>query len=789
MNSKRKLLALMAGINEYAGPVSDLSGSVNDMESFKLYVEEMYRDPMKLCIETLKNSDATRENIISLFRDHLGKARQDDVVLFYYSGHGARQPSAPEFKEFFPEGVDETLVCHDSRTAGGQDLADKELAVLLEEVAENQPHIAVVMDCCHSGGIVRSEDFKLDRARFTARKDASRPLESYLDGYYTQHPLNIPTSPHVLMAACKQDQLAWELSGQGIFTGTLLEVLEKQGTSVSYADAFIRCRYAIRKLAYNQTPQFESYGGFNAYTAFLDGAATGRSPRCTVFFDKDNSWKMDMGALHGIPTDPKKSTELTVYREDTPDEIAGHAKTTAVNAQVSRLKLDFTPNTSSLYKAEIKYLPIPPLAVYLEGDETGKEQLERALEYFPNLIFVDTRKEARYQISSRNNRYMLFHIYSGQLVEGVEEYSEASAQYILWDAEHIRRWEYNLEIQNSATNFDMNKDVDFRLVEMWEDGSEHEYSQEDITLDFKKVNGQWRNIPVKIKIKNNTDYPLHFALFHFSRQFGIRVLSNELVPKKSDYVTLWGTMGNQSITLPDNIDEAVDIIKLIVSTEKVDSFLLEQVKLQLGKILPEPGFRDVRDVDTAVTDDWFTKTLRVKTIRQQAQLSREDISLSDGNVTFRGHMSFKANISTYPAMSYTRPGDPGSIIPQVFEKDFQFLDFSPEGNMAPNVGVLELSNIENEETLKDFPLEIGVNIPVKENKIVMPVTFDGKNILPVGSSGRDKKGYSSIQITQIPAVKDKTRNGNSKSLSLCFLKLTREEWDFFESKRGIKALT
>jgi hypothetical protein len=785
MSAKKKLFALMAGINQYAGPVNNLSGSVNDMESFKLYVEDIYRGSMDLCIETLKNSDATRENIISGFRNHLGKARQDDVVLFYYSGHGSRQFSAPEFKEFFPEGLDETLVCHNSRLPGQQDLADKELAVLLAELSVHHPHIALVMDCCHAGGLDRTaDDFKMDQARSTARKDTIRTLESYLDGYYTRNSLNIPFSPHVLLAACKREQLAWEVSGQGIFTGTLLEVLEKQGTSISYADAFIRCRYAIRKLAYNQTPQFESYGGFNAYTAFLDGKAIGNSPRCTVFLDGDNTWKMNLGALHGIPTDPKKSTELTVYKKDTPHEIAGHAKTTAVNAQVSRLELDFTPNTSSLYKAEIKYLPISPLAVYLEGDETGKKQLQNALEYFPNIVFVETRKEARYQISSRDNKYLLFHIDSGQLVEGIEEYSEASAQYILWDAEHIRRWEHNLEIQNTATNFDINRDADFKLVEIQEDGSEREYSQEDITLDFKKVNGQWRSIPVKIKVKNNKDYPLHFALFHFSRQFGVKVLANEPEPKNNDWVTLWGAMGNKSINLPDDIDEAVDTFKLIVSTERVDSFLLEQVNLQLGKILPEPGERDLKDVDTTVTDDWFTKIFRVKTVRQQAQLSRENISLSNGNITFQGHESFKANISTYPAISYIRPKDPVSIIPRVFARDFQFLDFSPQENKPLNVMVLELSHIENEETLKDHPLEMWINIPVKENEIVLPVTFDGENILPAGSSRRDKKGYSLIQITYIPAVKDKSRNGNSKSLSLCFLKLRREECDFFESKRG-----
>jgi hypothetical protein len=217
---------------------------------------------------------------------------------------------------------------------------------------------------------------------------------------------------------------------------------------------------------------------------------------------------------------------------------------------------------------------------------------------------------------------LLFHIDTCQLVEGIEGYSPETARYILADAEHIRRWEYNLEIQNNAAKFDINKDVDFKLVQMLEDGNECEFTGEEITLDFNRVNGRWQNIPIKIKARNNTTYSLYFALFYFSRKFGIHVLANEPVFPGNDFITLYGNMGNRGIFLPDGIDEALDILKLIVSTERVDSFLLEQEDLKLGEILSKPVFSGIKDVDATVTDDWFTKTIRVKTVRQQAHLSR-----------------------------------------------------------------------------------------------------------------------------------------------------------------------
>ena len=91
--------------------------------------------PAALAVEVLKNGDATRANIIGRFRSHLGQARSGDVALFQFCGHGAQWASSAAFREAFPDGKDEGLVCSDSRRPGGYDLADKELAVLIAEVA------------------------------------------------------------------------------------------------------------------------------------------------------------------------------------------------------------------------------------------------------------------------------------------------------------------------------------------------------------------------------------------------------------------------------------------------------------------------------------------------------------------------------------------------------------------------------------------------------------------------------------------------------------------------------
>src|SRR5471030_2339701 len=177
-----------------------------------------------------------------------------------------------------PLGKDEGLVCFDSRLPGGFDLADKELAVLIAELAANDPHIAIILDCCHSGSGTRDADaFSGLTIRATTDVFPERPLESYIDGHYARlqrqgESLFIPNSRHILLAACDSKQTAKETRDRsGVFTSTLVDVLSKSVSDLSYSDLFVRCRAAVRTRADNQDPQFEPIGDFNAFGGFLGG--------------------------------------------------------------------------------------------------------------------------------------------------------------------------------------------------------------------------------------------------------------------------------------------------------------------------------------------------------------------------------------------------------------------------------------------------------------------------------------------------------------------------------------
>ena len=154
---KGTVYALLVGVDEYAGQVQNLAGCVNDIEAFGQFLKNRVGgDIGRLALKTLTNQQATRMNVIETWREHFSEAGSADTVIFYYSGHGGQTKSPPEFLRYEPDGYDEGLVCHDSRTPGNWDLADKELAQLISDTAQNDPHIVVILDCCHSGSGTRA---------------------------------------------------------------------------------------------------------------------------------------------------------------------------------------------------------------------------------------------------------------------------------------------------------------------------------------------------------------------------------------------------------------------------------------------------------------------------------------------------------------------------------------------------------------------------------------------------------------------------------------------------------
>ncbi len=147
-------MALLIGIDDYEN-VNDLDGCVNDVENMKSLLRDKFGFEEKNIV-TLINEQATRKAILNTFQQHLiVQAKQGDIVVFHYSGHGSQMRDAAvdgdEADQF-----DETIVPQDSRKPGVFDIPDDSINGLLRSLSEKTDNVTLVFDSCHSGTVARA---------------------------------------------------------------------------------------------------------------------------------------------------------------------------------------------------------------------------------------------------------------------------------------------------------------------------------------------------------------------------------------------------------------------------------------------------------------------------------------------------------------------------------------------------------------------------------------------------------------------------------------------------------
>src|SRR5215813_226382 len=146
-------LALLVGINnyKYSDRISPLAGSINDIEEMRQLLIGKFEFPSENVL-VLKDAQATHVAIINAIQSHLiAKAQPGDIVVFDYSGHGSQMKDATGK---MPNGLDETIVPHDSRDPAGKvfDISGAELHPLLLQLAKKTKNLTFILDSCHSGG-------------------------------------------------------------------------------------------------------------------------------------------------------------------------------------------------------------------------------------------------------------------------------------------------------------------------------------------------------------------------------------------------------------------------------------------------------------------------------------------------------------------------------------------------------------------------------------------------------------------------------------------------------------
>ncbi len=381
--------ALVVGIDHYPqlGDPAQLRGAVHDAEQMADLLEHRFGFPHRdLCL--LKNSEATRERLTAEMEALVARAQPTDTTVFHWSGHGSQ---VVDLEGDEPDGLDETLVPVDGRLLHQEpaDLRDDEIRSWLARLESHGSAVTLIVDCCHSGHIHRHSSL---RPRYLP---AFKRAAQTFPGPPTPRPVADPwqsrPSHYVLLAACGEDQLAWERPvGRGQFHGhwtwAILRTLARADHGATAAEIFEFSRACLR----SENPQQEPVL-VGQRDRLLFGCRA-RPCRRFLFVDSWNSstqtGRLRGGAVQGLG-------EGSIWTLHPPakhqaQSLLGRARIRRVGALRSTFEAALLPNSrpprpgDRAFERTVAYCQ-PRLRVQVDSCSVGADRLRAAVAASPLL--------------------------------------------------------------------------------------------------------------------------------------------------------------------------------------------------------------------------------------------------------------------------------------------------------------------------------------------------------------------------------------------------------------------
>ena len=261
-------LALLVGINQYPNSFrfEKLLGSLTDVElQRELLVHRFGFKPQDII--TLRDNFATREAILTAFEEHLiAQAKDGDVVMFHFSGHGSRIADPDPIHE---DGLNSTLVPADDFLNGERDIMGRTLFLLATALSRKTENLTLLLDCCYSGGGTRGniriravpggKEYKPSSLELETQERWRSRLNLSPEDFQQLRRKGFPAG--VAIAAAQRNQEAAEYAfpdfEAGAFTFLLTQYLWQQTDTVAGSMSYLA--NSIRSLS-PQTPFADGHG-------------------------------------------------------------------------------------------------------------------------------------------------------------------------------------------------------------------------------------------------------------------------------------------------------------------------------------------------------------------------------------------------------------------------------------------------------------------------------------------------------------------------------------------------
>ncbi len=649
MSSKPIFNALLVGINEYQH-LRNLNACEKDIIRVENFLNRyVSNERFDINIKKLFNQDATKANIVEAFQTHLidPQLSSEDILLFYFSGHGAEEDAHEVFYHAEPNRKIQVLTCHDSNGKTSENLiADKELRYLIYKATKPGVEFLIFTDCCHSGDNTRAGESDTYRARLSDHLK-KRNWEQFIFSkeYPIEHFQNklledaLPQGSHYHFAACGSHESAWEESDTGgIFTTALLDALDKTKGDVSYLRLESLIRSSVNK-KFIQSPSIyavsspETDRGFNApenpplFKTFLGSAIKDKPLKATIYFSSPlQNWILDKGAIYGVTEEwggePQKVLvnieKGTVVEATVKDVYAGYST------------VEFAPYADILdtetYEAFIPSLMKRTLPIFLHGESSGIETFkdsfsEKTLDD-AGIKLVDSADRPEYGVLTKDESYLITLPNSSQpLTKKITGYKNRE---IVDTLSKISKWTFvkNLKYKKKSSlvgTVELEIHQDDRKLSVTKDNA--------ININLEKSSRNDDGLPfteLKFKLVKKSSQELYCCVIYLSDLFDIvpiPISGTEKVVKfeKDAEIFLRGGKTTESsldkYILDFNLPEQTYYLQLIVSPIEFDVELFGQMGVNaprgneaFGAPVVYRGNRGIHNIPK----EWYTTLYTIK---------------------------------------------------------------------------------------------------------------------------------------------------------------------------------
>ena len=210
-------------------------------------------------------ASATKQQFITDITTIAGSLNKSDLILIYFSGHGAQGMSESSGDEDqFSEPRDEYIVFYpdSGQTEPEYVMSDTDFFSQLKQSAPKKR--VVMIDACNSGGFIGSEyDYDAIQGEYSITDSRSGDImSSTLDAFFAPKTGDIPSSEAIVITAAGESEVSFETSGHGFLTfGFLYSATYGDYDNNNYIDTGEVYRYTRTYIETHWNSLWNGYSG------------------------------------------------------------------------------------------------------------------------------------------------------------------------------------------------------------------------------------------------------------------------------------------------------------------------------------------------------------------------------------------------------------------------------------------------------------------------------------------------------------------------------------------------